>query len=528
VSAARDDWVMAMLAEEAALAAAQPAADAAADAAECERQQREAEDSKARQRGRLQAMRHSQREAEEGEPRAAVVPTPLPLCDALRRAEGLLCAEPDGSGDAYPVEALGALAPAARALSEGAQVDVAMASQSLLAAAALLVQGVANARSLDGAVKPLSVYALTVALSGDGKDAADRVALQRVHDRQRRDVAAHARAMAEHERASATRKRGDPPPDAPPREPQRLAADATTEGLRRAFVQGQSSQGLFSTEGGLMLAGHAMSDDHRIKSASALCTAWDRGHLSVVRGGAARVDKYGMRLSVHLLVQPSVAGEALIDEALHGVGLWPRFLLAWPPPLAPRVYRPWRPEHSEPIREYWGRCDELLARPLPDDCDELSVIEMTDKARRGMAGYFDSMEVQARRGELRDVRAIALRATEQACRIAGVLAAFGGRDQIDEQDALAGGALANYSVATWQRALAGRADPVPGWALTLYRWLAAERPDGVALRDIPRLAPMTVRPAARRDAALARLRDLGLVSDLGGRIIALGVCRAGA
>jgi len=459
------------------------------------------------------------------EPRASVVPAPLPLTDALRRAEGLLRVEPDASGEAYPVEALGALAPAARALSEGMQVDIAMASQSLLAAAALLVQGVANVRSLDGAVKPLSLYALTVALSGDGKDAADRVALQRVHDRQRRDVAAHAQAVAEHERETATRKRGDPPPEPLPREPQRLTSDATTEGLRRAFVEGQASQGLFSTEGGLMLAGHAMNDDNRVKSAAALCAAWDRGHLSVARGGAPRVDRYGMRLSVHLLVQPSVAGEALIDEALHGVGLWPRFLLAWPPPLAPRVYRPWRPEQSEPIREYWARCDELLARPLPEDCDELHVVELSDAAQSCMASYFNTMEVQARRGELRDVRAIAVRATEQACRIAGVLAAFGRRDQIDEQHALAGCALATYSVETWQRALAGRADPVPGWALTLYRWLAAERPDGVALRDFTKLAPMTVRPAARRDAALARLRDVGLVSDLDGRVTALGVCR---
>ena len=76
-----------------------------------------------------------------------------------------------------------------------------------------------------------------------------------------------------------------------------------------------------------------------------------------------------------------------------------------------------------------------------------------------------------------------------------------------------------------ERALAGRAAPVPGWALTPYRWLAAARPAGVALRDFTKLAPMTVRPAARRDAALARLRDVGLVSDLDGRVTALGVCR---
>jgi hypothetical protein len=81
-------------------------------------------------------------------------------------------------------------------------------------------------------------------------------------------------------------------------------------------------------------------------------------------------------------------------------------------------------------------------------------------------------------------------------------------------------------VEAWQQALAGKADPVPGWALTLYRWLA-ERPEGVLPRDIPRLGPASVRPAARRDAAVERLRALGLLADIAGRAVALGVDHAG-
>lgn len=450
---------------------------------------------------------------------------PLPLRDALARAERLLNPQERSGTDDYPIDALGPLAGAARALADGVQVAPAMAGQSVLSAAALLVQSVANVRSLDGAVKPLSMFALTVALSGDGKDSADRVALRSVHEFQRAAARLHGAQAAEHERAQAERKRSDPMPEPPPPAPYRIAADVTIEGLRRSFVEGVASQGAFSTEAGVILAGHAMSPEHRTKTAATLCGLWDRGHLSVVRGGAGRVERYGVRLSSHLLVQPAALGDALSDEGLSNIGFWPRFMLAWPAPLAPRVYRPWLPEESPPIRDYWHRCDELLGGPVPDDCDTLPQIQIGSDALEGLAQFFARMEREGRRGALRDVRPFALRATELVCRVAGVLTAFEGGSVIDRSRASAAGELVVHSLENWQQALNGKADPVPGWALTLYRWLA-ERPEGVALRDIPRIGPAPIRPAARRDAAVERLRSLGLIDDSAGRAVAVGVDHA--
>lgn len=450
---------------------------------------------------------------------------PLPMPEALKRAERLLTPEPQGSGSDYPIEALGPLANAARALAEGVQVEPAMAGQSLLAAAALLAQSVANVRSLDGAVKPLSAYALTVAASGDGKDSADRVALRPVHEFQREQGRRYDAAQRERERAEATRKRGEEPPEPLPPAPYRIAADVTLEGLRRSFVEGVASQGAFSTEAGVILAGHALSVENRTKTAAALCGLWDRGHLSVIRGGAPRVDKYGVRLSAHLLVQPAALGDVLADDGLSNIGFWPRFLLAWPAPMAPRVYRPWRPESCAPIVAYWERCAGLLQAPMPDDCDSLPALELDEEARRGMAAFFEHMERAGRRGDLRDVRPFALRATELACRVAGVLVAFDRRDMIDAETARNACALVGYSLDAWRDAKAGNADPVHAWALTLYRWLV-EHPEGVPLRDIPRIGPASVRPAARRNAALDRLQALNLADVTEGGAVALGVDHA--
>ncbi|EQD64148.1 hypothetical protein B2A_02146, partial [mine drainage metagenome] len=99
-----------------------------------------------------------------------------PLAQAIERAQALLMPEASTTkASSYPVDALGPLADAARDLAAGAQVDSAMAGQSLLAGAALVLQSVANVSSLDGSIKPLSLYAMTIANSGDGKDSADRV-----------------------------------------------------------------------------------------------------------------------------------------------------------------------------------------------------------------------------------------------------------------------------------------------------------------------------------------------------------------
>lgn len=204
---------------------------------------------------------------------------------------------------------------------------------------------------------------------------------------------------------------------------------------------------------------------------------------------------------------------------------WPRFLLAWPAPLQPRKDRPWQADQSEAIRAYWDRCERLLSLPMPHECDKLPTLTLAANARAAIAKFFERMEEEGRRGSLVDVRAFALRAAELACRIAGVLTAFGGGQSVALAEAQSGITLAQHSISQWLSALDGKADPVPDWALTLYRWLA-ERSTPTRLRDIPRIGPNSVRPANRRDQAIERLRACNLVAINGDAITALGVDHA--
>lgn len=445
---------------------------------------------------------------------------------ALRKARELLAPSLKGrEAPAYPLAALGTLAPVAAEIAEHGQMQPALVGQSLLGAASLLTQGLFNVRTLAG-VKPLSLNLITLADSGDGKSTADAVALGAIKDWQR---AAGERYQAERRQhaadCKALKNKGDTEPDEP-RSPYRLVRDATVEGLRRDLEHGPSAQGLFTDEAAAMLAGYGMSAEHKSKTAATFSGLWDTGDLSVSRSMGGRIELYGRRLAMHWLIQPHAAAQALGDPLLSALGFWPRFLLAWPAPCEPRKDRPFRPEMLPAVGAYWQRCAELLAEPLAGDCHTLPTIELQPDARQMIGQAFERMEVAARRGPLQGVKPFALRGTEQACRVAGVLAAFDRRDTINADDAHNALDLVRYGIATWRAVIdEGAADPTGADALRLFEWLTDPkhcpgwRTEG---RTILSRGPACVRSKDKRDAALDMLAAVGLAerSD-GGKVYAL-------
>lgn len=431
--------------------------------------------------------------------------------EAIKRARALLAPSLKGrQAPPYPVEGLGPLAPVCEAIAEHGQVQPAMAGQCLLGAASLLAQGLFNVRSLQG-VKPLSVYALTLGDSGDGKSVAQGIALQSVHAWQREAGRAYAEALEDHAKALARRTKGEEKPEAP-RSPYRLCADSTVEGLRRDLDIGPCSQGVFTDEAAAILAGYGMSPDHRSKTAGVFSKLWDQGHLSVSRATGVRVERYGRRIALHWLIQPMAAAESVGDPMLSALGFWPRFLAAWPAELAPRVARDYRPEAIPAIGRYWQRCAELLDVPLPEDAGDCPVITLSVEAHALLGKAFERFEVAGRRGPLSGIKPFALRATEQACRVAGVLAAFDGTREVDADTARHALALVGYSLDTWHALIEeGAANHGGTHALRLFAWLTTRPGWRESLATIVNAGPACVRSKDSRDAALDLLREHGLV-----------------
>lgn len=441
--------------------------------------------------------------------------------EAIKRARAALAPSLRGrQAPDYPTAALGPLADACARIAEAGQVQPAMVGQCLLGAASLLTQGLYNVETLAGK-RPLSLYLLTLGDSGDGKSTAQSVALEPVTRWQREAAISYGSAQRNHEKSKATARKGDEQPDAPAC-PYRLVGDATVEGLRRDLDRGVCSQGVFSDEAAAILSGYGMSPDNRSKTAGVFSKLWDAGHLSVSRATGDRIERYGRRVALHWLIQPMAASETIGDPLLSALGFWPRFLAAWPEPQAPRLARPFHPGTLPEVRAYWDRCDELLAVSLPEDAGTCPTLPLSPEARARLGTAFERFEMEARRGSLQMVKAFALRASEHACRVAGVLAAFAGENVVSIESMNGALGLVAYSVKTW-RALVdeGAADQRGVIALRLYEWLTTRPNWCEPLSVIVNAGPACVRSKDSRNAAVDLLVSVGLVAVENGKALAL-------
>lgn len=349
----------------------------------------------------------------------------------------------------YPIEALGTvLGDAAQAIAGGVQVAPAMAGQSILAAAALAAQPFANV-IIDGRTYPLNLFCLTVSESGDRKSGTDNVATlpharrQRelfesykesydsyLNDREafntaRQEVLKTKRKEGREEIAKALRELGAPPE--PPNTPTLICQEPTLEGLQKSFSGGQSSQGLFSDEGGTFFGGHAMNRDNVQKSIAGLSTFWDGKDIHRLRAGEGEsMSIKNPRLSIHLMAQPVIAQRVLSDGLLSGQGFLARFLMAAPESLAGRrKYQEIDLSTNQAITRYQQLMTRLLEAEQPKDTDgtlEPRELQMTSEAKALWVDAYNEIELAlAPSGDYSEIKATAAKVAEQIARIAGVL-----------------------------------------------------------------------------------------------------------
>jgi hypothetical protein len=346
----------------------------------------------------------------------------------------------------YPVEALGpVLAPAAQAIHRVVRSPVALCGQSVLAAASLCAQRLADVE-IDGRRIPLSLWFVSVAPSGERKSATDGPALAEVRAYERERLQRHGEAIRAHEMArrdwqKAQRDGGtvDPEP-APPLNPLLTTAEPTLEGLHKLLMTGTGAVGLFSDEGGAFIGGHAMNRDNQLRTAAGLSGLWDRGEADRVRAGDGAAKLYGKRLALHLLVQPIAAEKVLADPVMVGQGFLARCLLAWPQPTAgSRFYVAESLEHDPAVQAFHRRLRGIL-ETAPTFAEgsrnelEPRVLCLTPDAKALWIAAHDEIERRQTDGaEYAQVRAWASKAAEQVLRVAGVLAVVAGTAAIDAE-----------------------------------------------------------------------------------------------
>lgn len=444
----------------------------------------------------------------------------------------------------YPVAALGdVLGPAAEAVEAVTRAPVAIAAQSVLAAAALCVQGHADVVLPTEQARPTSVFFLTVAASGERKSACDHEALWPIRKREEAlraeyggaiDGYENDRAAWESVRKKIVNGKGDRaskkaalddlgPSPVPPNHPMLTAPEPTLEGLHKMLAIGQPSVGVFSAEGGQFIGGHGMSDEAKLRTAAGFSCLWDGTPIQRVRAGDGASVLPGRRVSLHLMAQPDTCGAFLADRVLTDQGLLSRVLVTAPEStMGGRFWRDPPPEARRHLKRYGGRLLGILESPLPlspGKSNELQprALPLAPGARAKWIAYADHIEGHlGAGGHCEPIRGLANKLPEHAARLAGVLALVDRLDapHVTPANMAQGIELAqHYAAEALRLHAAGVSNPMLLLAQRALAWCQSQPQGVVALAELYRCGPRAIRDAATARRVVEILADHGWLTE---------------
>lgn len=369
--------------------------------------------------------------------------------------EPLPLVAPETKSAPFPVSSLGeVLAAAAGAIEDGVQCPAAIAAQSVLASAALAAQGHYDAEHPATGAAPCSLYLITLAGSGERKSTADKIATRAVERVQRLAQEPYLKARAawhnECEAKKAARAKitstsrksnaswqelaeqlekvgADPEP---PLHPSHMIGDTNAEGLFKFALHGPGSMLWNNSEAGQVICGTGFTDENKVKTAAVLSRFWDGAAQDRLRAGDGAQFLLGRRLSLHLMVQPEVAGIVLADPILAAQGLFSRALICQPASrMGQRLFREAPADLEQRLAPYESRLEELLNRP-PRSGERLNELlphplRWEADARHAWREFHDNVERSLGDGEaLSEHRGFGAKIAENVARIATVLQVF--------------------------------------------------------------------------------------------------------
>lgn len=443
----------------------------------------------------------------------------------------------------FPVDALGPLlSGAAKAISEKIQCPPAIGAMSVLGAASLAVQAHADVViPATGHSKPLSLFLVTIAASGERKSAADAEAkrpidlfekeYRQTYDSafaafsNKRDAWESSRDQIRREKTlgleakeAELAKLGPAP--SPPLRPLLTCPEPTFEGLCRLYVDGFPMLGIFSDEGGQFIGGHGLSKDSRLATIAGLSAVWDGSAIKRVRAIDGVSVLPGRRLAVHLMVQPDAASLLLADPMIRDQGFLSRILPSAPESLAGKRFQNSNGPQTESALNAYTDCVLAILRTRPplasDKQNELEPrrLALSAAAEKMWSDYADSVERRlGKGGEFETISGFANKLPEHAARLAGVLELVGDLNapSITANTFENAMVLAEYFASEALRMFdAGMVSPDIRLAEQLLDWLHSKWSEPyIGLKVIYQQGPSPVRQKSTAERMVAILEDHG-------------------
>lgn len=455
----------------------------------------------------------------------------------------------------YPIDALPPIVRNAVLEVAGAtQAPLAMIAVSALCAASAALQGHINIQRKRGLVGPISLYALTVAMSGERKSTVDRLfasEISRWCSEQIEELKPHlARYAAETEAHSAekralsaniqkARKKGDD--DAverftdelsrheakapkPVTIPEILLEDMTAEALVDRLEK-YPSKYLRTAEGGNLFGGYSMNAERSMYTLSILNKGWDGDPMSLQRKMSASASVQTPRLTASIMVQPQTLRKFLRDQGAlaRDIGFLARFLVCEPTSTQGTRFDN-EPAELVQLKAFNKQIRKFLAQPLPFEGGVLTpgTIILEGEARKAWGQIYDAFEAGLKPGgPYVGFNDLASKAAEQVARIAAIFACiqYGLGTHPDEHDVLNAGTIVQWHMSEAMRVFSRvEADAALTDAVDLSRWLI-EQSKGrsgsrLSRREIQRSGPSSVRSKEALQKAILELIEAGHIREV--------------
>jgi hypothetical protein len=223
------------------------------------------------------------------------------------------------------------------------------------------------------------------------------------------------------------------------------------------------------------------------------------------------------------MVQPSVALSFLADPLAKDTGFLARFLFCEPTSTIGTRFHAKAVLKRDAIDAYSSRIREILDVPLPMDTENRALkpreLPLSPQARDFIIKFADEVEgKQSGGGEFEEIKGVASKAAEHACRIAGVLTLFANLNApcVEAEQMANAITLERYflseavrlSDAAMVSVEIQRADELRRWLLE--KW---DKPE-IVCRDVVRFGPNFIRDTKKAKAAIGVLVSHGWLVPL--------------
>ena len=330
--------------------------------------------------------------------------------------------EAEKASKAFPFEALPkTLSSFGAEFSKSLQVADSIVGTNLISIASLLTQDKANIH-IGYRKIPINLFTLIVADSGERKTTVDRILLEGIREKEKRDFYAMGLDSSIN--------------------PKILMQEPTMEGIATQFESGRNSLGLFSDEGAKMIGGYSMS--RQMSTAGHLSNLWDGNPIERTRfqkkpvRGPAHISPtlFNKRLSACLMVQQPVFHRVWKSSFLQEQGLLARFLICQPLPLAgTRIHS--LGEKNTVLENFKSVFDKRVFELLEEldlpkeraqfygECPPMRKLILSDKSLEMYIDFCNEVERELGVGGIyHPIKAFAAKIAEQSLRIAGVFTLF--------------------------------------------------------------------------------------------------------